>query len=59
MVLARHAAFGGVVFGASDEKRGFMLFGGKNLLHPKTRLEMGILENESSVLLKAFFRSKR
>lgn len=53
------AQMGRVVFGASDEKRGFMLFGGKTLLHPKTKLEMGVLENESSILLKAFFRSKR
>jgi hypothetical protein len=36
-----------------------MLFGGKNLLHPKTKLELCILEQECGVLLKAFFRSKR
>ncbi len=53
------AQMGRVVYGASDEKRGFMLYGGKNLLHPKTKLEMGILERESELLLKAFFRSKR
>lgn len=50
---------GRVVYGASDDKRGFMLSGGKSLLHPKTRLEMGVLEEECAVLLKAFFRGKR
>lgn len=48
-----------VVYGASDEKKGFMLFGGKTLLHPKTKLEMGIMEEECSQYLKAFFRAKR
>ena len=50
---------GRVVYGATDEKRGFMLFGGKTLLHPKTRLEMGIMEQECSTLLQTFFRKKR
>ena len=46
-----------VVFGASDEKRGFSKHG--PLLHPKTELITGILENECSVLLKEFFKGKR
>ncbi len=46
-----------VVFGAGDEKRGFAKYG--NLLHPKTELINGILEDECSVLLKEFFKSKR
>lgn len=50
---------GRVAFGASDEKRGFMLFGGKDLLHPKTRLELGILEAECADLMKRFFKDKR
>jgi tRNA(adenine34) deaminase len=50
---------GRVVYGATDEKRGFMLFGGKSLLHPKTRLEMGIMEEECASLLKYFFQGKR
>lgn len=53
------AQLGRLVYGASDEKRGFMLFGGKKLLHPKTKVELGVLENDSAMLLKAFFRSKR
>jgi tRNA(adenine34) deaminase len=53
------AQFGRVVYGATDDKRGFMLHGGKDFLHPKTRLEMGILEEECAALLKEFFKSKR
>jgi tRNA(adenine34) deaminase len=53
------AQFGRVVYGATDDKRGFMLHGGKDLLHPKTRLEMGILGEECAALLKEFFKSKR
>jgi tRNA(adenine34) deaminase len=53
------AQVGRIVYGASDEKRGFMLSGGKSLLHPKTKLEMGILEAECSALLKEFFKIKR
>lgn len=46
-----------VVIGARDEQRGFI---NKNLtLHPKTELVTGILENECSVIVKEFFRSKR
>ncbi|MGV3597936.1 MAG: tRNA adenosine(34) deaminase TadA [Bacteroidota bacterium] len=46
-----------VVFGAGDEKRGFAKHG--NLLHPKTELINGVLEEECSVLLKEFFKAKR
>jgi tRNA(adenine34) deaminase len=49
---------GKVVFGAADEKRGFMRFG-KELLHPKTKLAYGIMEAECSALLKSFFEKKR
>lgn len=46
-----------VVIGARDEKRGFI---NKNLqLHPKTEIITGILENECSGLVKAFFKEKR
>lgn len=53
------AQMGRVVYGASDDKRGFMQVGGKSLLHPKTRLEMGIMEAECAALLTAFFKEKR
>lgn len=47
-----------IVFGASDEKRGFMQKG-QELLHPKTEFEHGILAHESNMLLKEFFAKKR
>jgi tRNA(adenine34) deaminase len=53
------AQFGRVVFGASDDKRGFMRFGGKAILHPKTKLELGIMEQECAELMTAFFKQKR
>jgi tRNA(adenine34) deaminase len=46
-----------VVFGAYDEKRGYSQKG--NLLHPKTKIEGGLLANVSEEMLKAFFAAKR
>lgn len=47
-----------LVFGAADEKRGFLRFG-KELLHPKTKTEYGILHEECGQLLRQFFQEKR
>lgn len=47
-----------VVYGASDEKRGFMRYG-KELLHPKTKLEYGIKHDECATLMTEFFAQKR
>lgn len=49
---------GRIVFGAADEKRGFMI-NGREMLHPKTKLEFGILHEECSALMKSFFKSIR
>lgn len=49
---------GRVVYGAGDDKRGFMNYG-KQMLHPKTKVEYGVLHEECSELLKMFFREKR
>ncbi len=46
-----------VVFGAGDPKRGFLSQGG--VLHPKTILSQGVMEAETSELIRDFFRSKR
>jgi tRNA(adenine34) deaminase len=46
-----------VVFAASDEKRGFIKYGGS--LHPKTKIEQGLMATECSEILKQFFESKR
>jgi len=47
-----------VVYGASDKKRGFSQFK-KNILHPKTTVVNGVLENECSEIVKLFFSKKR
>ncbi len=47
-----------VVFGAQDDKRGFIRYG-KDLLHPRTRLEFGVEMDACAHLLKAFFAQKR
>lgn len=54
----RWAQIGRVVFAAPDDKAGFMRYG-KELLHPRTQLEMGILMDESSAMLKSFFQTRR
>lgn len=46
-----------VVVGASDEKRGFSLYG--KLLHPKTNYQVGLLEEEAAILLRDFFSKLR
>ena len=52
------AQLGRLVYAASDDKRGFMRFG-KELLHPKTKLELGIMQDDCSDLIKRFFKEKR
>jgi tRNA(adenine34) deaminase len=47
-----------VVWAASDEKKGCSLYS-PGLLHPATKVERGIFSDESSALLKDFFRLKR
>lgn len=46
-----------IVYGASDENRGFLNMGTQ--LHPKTKVIAGVLEKECSLLMRAFFRMKR
>lgn len=47
-----------IVYGASDIKRGFNNID-KSILHPKTTVVSGVLENECSELIKMFFAKKR
>lgn len=47
-----------VVYGASDEKRGYQLFA-PNALHPKTKVIRGLLSYECGQLIKDFFKRKR
>ena len=47
-----------VVYGAADEKRGFMTYAPK-ALHPKCTISSGILEEECRQLIQSFFAKKR
>ena len=49
---------GKLVYGAKDLKKGYTSFTPK-VLHPKTEVLNGILENEASQLLQLFFTSRR
>src|SRR5450759_1652561 len=47
-----------LVFGAGDEKKGFRTIS-DSLLHPKTNVASGVLEDECRELLTKFFKNKR
>lgn len=47
-----------IVFGASDEKRGYARLD-ENVLHPKTEVKYGVMQNECSEILLDFFQKKR
>lgn len=47
-----------VVFGASDEKRGFQRFA-PQALHPRTEVTPGVLQEDCAQLMKDFFAAKR
>ncbi len=58
-----HARIGRVVYGASDEKGGAVAHGPKFFeqptCHSRPAVTSGLLADESSTLLKAFFRARR
>ena len=47
-----------VVYGAPDPKRGYSGFF-PNLLHPKTEVQGGVLEEECSSIVSDYFKNKR
>lgn len=47
-----------IVYGATDEKRGFHEYA-PHALHPKTTITAGILEEECRQFMQDFFRQKR
>lgn len=61
-VMCSGAAFwtqlGGIVFGASDRKRGVSQISA-HILHPSTQVKPGVLEEECAALLSRFFKQKR
>ena len=52
------AQLGRLVFGAPDEKRGYRRFA-PAALHPKTTVEIGVLQDECAELMRSFFQAKR
>lgn len=52
------AQLGRLVYAAHDSKRGYTLLDAR-LLHPKTQVTAGLLEEEASALLTRFFAQKR
>jgi len=50
--------FAKVIYAASDDRYGYKKAGNK-LFHPKTVVSNGLMETESSELLKKFFSKKR
>ena len=52
-----HSHISRVVWACDDTKNGFSKHG--NLLHPKTKIQKGILYEECLKLLKGFFEKKR
>ena len=49
---------GRLVYGASDEKRGFMRYA-PDSLHPRTEVQSGIMADECGKLMKDFFKKRR
>ncbi|WP_336515163.1 nucleoside deaminase [Pollutibacter soli] len=50
----------GIVWGADDEKNGFARVTGMNSpFHPKASVRKGVLADECSELMKAFFKARR
>ena len=47
-----------VVYGATDEKRGYSVFAPR-ALHPKAKVTGGVLEAECKALMRSFFASRR
>jgi tRNA(adenine34) deaminase len=52
------AQFRRAIFGAADPKRGFSKIS-HEMLHPKTELIKGVLQNECGEVMKKFFRKLR
>jgi len=48
-----------IVFGASDPKKGYSMVRDTRILHPKTKIIKGVLEDECRQILVQFFQEKR
>lgn len=54
----RWSQLGRLVYGADDEKSGFMRWGAA-MLHPRTELRKGVLKTDCARLMTEFFKGKR
>ena len=52
------AQLGQIVYGTKDEERGYSILNSK-IVHPKTKIVSGILQQECAELMKEFFKRKR
>ncbi len=52
------AQTGRLVYGADDPKRGFSVYA-PNALHPRTKVEKGLLADECAELMRRFFKQRR
>ena len=52
------AQIGQIVYGSGDEKRGFTKLT-PGILHPKTKVKSGVMAEESTQLMKEFFKGMR
>ena len=52
------AQIGRIVYGAPDPRRGYSLFS-PSLLHPRTEVTGGVLQDDCSALMLEFFQNKR
>ncbi len=52
------ARIGRLVYGTPDDKKGFTRVE-TNLLHPKTKLESGLLEEQCRKMMSSYFKDKR
>lgn len=48
-----------IVYGASDEKRGYATYTSRPPFHPKAVVVSGVLADESAALMRTFFSRKR
>lgn len=47
-----------IVYGATDDKRGYSVFA-PHALHPRAKVNSGVLEAECKALMQSFFASRR
>ena len=48
-----------IVYGASDDKRGYSVFTNRHPFHPKATITPGVLADECKELKQRFFKNKR